>query len=275
MEPMEIVVVVASASALFSWVASLVTGDTSWVDRFWSIVPVAYVWVFAGAAHLADARLDVMAGVVTLWGARLTFNFARRGGYRGVEDYRWAVLRASMSRLVFALFNFFFIAVYQNVLLVLITLPALSAYQHRGRGGYGGWDLLLAVLFVAATVGETVADQQQWTFQEGKRRRRERGLAPTENFVQTGLFAYSRHPNYFFELAQWWLFLVMGTVAAGTLDAWSLAGPVLLSALFIGSTRFTERISRSRYPEYALYQRRVPAIVPRPRRAVAPVLAGD
>ncbi len=275
MGPLGIVVVVASASALLSWVASLVTGDTSWVDRLWSIVPVVYVWIFAGAAHLTDARLDVMAGVVTLWGVRLTFNFARRGGYRGVEDYRWAVLRESMSRPVFALFNFFFISLYQNALLVLITLPALGAYQHRGRGGYGVWDLAVAVLFVACTVGETLADQQQWNFHERKRQLRERGVAPAENFAQTGLFAYSRHPNYFFELAQWWLFFVMGAVAAGSVEAGILLGPVLLSALFVGSTRFTESISLSRYPEYALYQRRVPAIIPRPRRRESPVLADD
>ncbi len=275
MGPLEIVVVVAAAAALLSWVASLVTRDTSWVDRLWSIVPVVYVGVFAGAAHFADARLDVMASVVTLWGGRLTFNFARRGGYRGVEDYRWAVLRESMSRPVFALFNFFFISLYQNLLLVLITLPAWSAYQHRAHGGYRAGDLVVAVLFVACTVGETVADQQQWNFQEDKRRLRERGVVPAENFVQTGLFAYSRHPNYFFELAQWWLFCLMGVVAAGTLTPWSLVGPVLLSALFIGSTRFTESISRSRYPEYALYQDRVPAIIPRPRRRVTRVLADD
>ena len=268
---------VASGAALLSWVASLVTHDTSWVDRLWSILPVLYVWVFAGAAHLTDARLDVMAVVVTLWGARLTFNFARRGGYRGVEDYRWAVLRQSMSGPVFAVFNVVFISLYQNLLLVLITLPALSAYQHRGRGGYGVADLALAVLFVAGTVGETVADQQQWNFQERKRRLRERGVVPAENFLQTGLFAYSRHPNYFFELAQWWLLLAMGVAAADTIDVWSVAGPVLLSALFVGSTRFTESISCSRYPEYARYQRRVPAIVPRPRprRPAAPILADD
>ncbi len=83
------------------------------------------------------------------------------------------------------------------------------------------------------------------------------------------------HPNYFFELAQWWLFCLMGVVAADTVDVWSLLGPVLLSALFVGSTRFTEGISRSRYPEYALYQRRVPAIVPWPRHSSEPALADD
>ena len=70
-----------SAHSVF--IASLITKDNSWVDRLWSIVPVVYVWVFAIAAGLTDVRLDVMAGLVTLWGARLTFNFARKGGYTG------------------------------------------------------------------------------------------------------------------------------------------------------------------------------------------------
>ena len=75
------------------WVVSVVTREYSWVDRIWSIIPVVYVAVFATAARFADTRLDVMLALVVLWGARLTFNFARKGGYaRGGEDYRWAVL---------------------------------------------------------------------------------------------------------------------------------------------------------------------------------------
>src|SRR2546423_1061643 len=71
-----------------TWLLSLATREHSWVDRIWSIVPIAYVAVFAGSAGFADARLDTMLALVTLWGARLTFNFARKGGYApGGEDY--------------------------------------------------------------------------------------------------------------------------------------------------------------------------------------------
>ena len=55
-----------------------------------------------------------MAVLVTAWGARLTFNFARKGGYTGMEDYRWAVLRGRMKPWQFQLFNLFFIVLYQN-----------------------------------------------------------------------------------------------------------------------------------------------------------------
>jgi steroid 5-alpha reductase family enzyme len=93
MAPLLLVLSIAIAVCVFAWIASLITHEHSWVDRLWSIVPVAYVWVFAASAGLADVRLDLMAVLVTLWGARLTFNFARKGGYTGTEDYRWAVLR--------------------------------------------------------------------------------------------------------------------------------------------------------------------------------------
>src|SRR5579863_2770222 len=152
MSPLTLTVIIAAVACAFAWIASLVTSDTSWVDRMWSIVPVIYLWVFAVTAHLTNARLDVMAALVTLWGTRLTYNFARKGGYRGVEDYRWAVLRESMTPWQFQLFNLFFIVLYQNALLVLITLPAWTAYQHRSTD-FGTFDLVLTALFFLFLVG--------------------------------------------------------------------------------------------------------------------------
>lgn len=260
--PLFATVIVAAVACLFAWSASLVTGDTSWVDRSWSIVPVIYVWIFASYAGLANARLDVMAVLVTLWGARLTFNFARKGGYRGVEDYRWAVLRSRMRPWQFQLFNVFFIVLYQNAILVLITLPAYSAYDDRSRTPFGALDVVLAALFLLAIVFETIADEQQWNFQSEKQARLARGEHASERFCTTGLFRYSRHPNYFFEVAQWWLLFLFGAVAAHSLWQWTVLGAVLLTLLFVGSTSFTEDITLSKYPEYADYQRRTSAVVP-------------
>jgi steroid 5-alpha reductase family enzyme len=262
MSPLLVVVIIAIAACTFAWIASLITNTTSWVDQLWSIVPIIYVGVFAGYAHLANVRLDVMALLITLWGARLTFNLARKGGYTGVEDYRWAVLRDRMGRGQFQLFNFFFIVIYQNVILVLITLPALTAYQNRATTPFGALDAILTVLFLAATVGETFADQQQWNFQTRKYSQIAAGHPPTPQFLQSGLFRLSRHPNYFFELAQWWVFFLMGAVAADSLLQWNVVGAFLLSVLFVGSTRFTEKITLSRYPEYQEYQQQTSAVVP-------------
>ena len=119
---LHMVIIIAAAFCAFAWVASLFTGDTSWVDRGWSIVPAVYVWVFTAHAHMHNGRLNLMAIVVTLWAIRLTFNFARKGGYTGLEDYRWQVLRDSMNKWQFQLFNFFFIVLYQNFILVLLSL---------------------------------------------------------------------------------------------------------------------------------------------------------
>jgi len=272
MEPLAIVVIAAAVVSAFCWVASLVTKDTSWVDRIWSIVPVVYVWIFAAAALVEGAnavRLVVMALLVTAWGARLTFNFARKGGYSGVEDYRWAVLRGRMKPWQFQLFNLFFIVLYQNALLVLISLPALIAWQNPAP--FTGWDAAFAVLFAGFLFGEFVADQQQWRFHQAKRAA---GGQLEPGFATSGLFAYSRHPNFFFEQAQWWAFYALGATAAaasglgvwGGAINWTIAGAALLTLLFIGSTIFTEWITASKYPAYRDYQRVTSMLIPLPRR---------
>ncbi|MDQ1545553.1 MAG: hypothetical protein QOH69_457 [Actinomycetota bacterium] len=265
MNPLIVALYTAAGVCLFVWIASLISHDHSWVDRIWSVIPVAYVWIFAGAAGLGNARLDVMAGLVTVWGARLTFNFARKGGYTGVEDYRWAILRGRMPRWQFELFNFFFIVIWQNVILLLIALPAYTAYENRSTP-FGVWDLVIAIVFFAFTVGETIADQQQWNFQNWKKAEIAAGRQPSPRFVQTGLWRFSRHPNFFFEQAQWWTLFFFGVAAAGSILQWTVAGAFLLTTLFIGSTIFTESITKSRYPEYADYQARVSPIVPFPPR---------
>ncbi len=274
-DPLLLVVVLGAAAALFCWVTSLVTNETSWVDRLWSVVPVVYVWIFAISAILDgrdSGRLIVMAMLATLWGARLTFNFARKGGYTGMEDYRWAVLRGAMTPGQFQLFNATFIAFYQNALLVLITLPAYFVWAHPA--GFTAADVVCAALFLLCLCGESVADQQQWNFQQAKRRA---GGTLEPGFVTTGLFAYSRHPNFFFEQAQWWVFYFFAGIAGvaaglgfwgGALN-WTIIGAVLLALLFLGSTWFTESISAGRYPAYADYRRRVSMLVPLPPRKPA------
>ncbi|CAN5247511.1 DUF1295 domain-containing protein [soil metagenome] len=265
MNPLQTVILLAALVVLGVWIASLITHDHSWVDRIWSIVPAVYVWVFAGYAGLADPRLNVMAVLVTLWAARLTFNFARKGGYTGTEDYRWPILRARMNRWQFELFNFFFISLYQNVILLLIALPALTAYEHRSTP-FGMLDALVAVIFLGLLVGETVSDQQQWNFHKAKKAG---GAEFRPRFLQSGLWKFSRHPNFFFEQAQWWTLFFFGAIAAGSLLQWTVLGAVLLTALFIGSTIFTESITKSKYPEYADYQATTSAVVPWPPRRTA------
>ncbi len=247
--------------AALCWLLSLVFREYSWVDRIWSVVPPVYIGTFAAASAWSDPRLNLMTALTALWGARLTFNYARKGGYApGGEDYRWSILRGRMKPWQWQLFNLFFIAGYQNLLLLLIALPAHTAAVHRAP--LTGVDLALAALFLALLAGETVADQQQWNFHQQKKARAAAGEAEPLGFLDTGLWAYSRHPNFFCELGQWWVIYLFAVSASETLVHPTLVGPVLLTLLFHGSAQFTESITASKYPRYAEYQRRVSRIIP-------------
>src|SRR5580693_3676196 len=122
LSPLLVSEIACAVLAALCWLASLVTGNSSQVDRLWSIAPALYVAWFAACAGFRDPRLDTMAVLTALWGVRLTYNFARKGGYRaGSEDYRWPILRQRLPPALFAVFNLTFIASYQNVLLLLIA----------------------------------------------------------------------------------------------------------------------------------------------------------
>lgn len=265
MTPLAFAGLLCAATAALTWLASVLTGNYSQVDRLWSILPPIYVGVFAAAADFADPRLDVMLALTALWGARLTYNFARKGGYRpGGEDYRWPILRQRMSPALFQLFNATFIAPFQNALLLGLALPAHLALQHRTPLTHT--DLALAALFLALLAAETLADQQQWEFHLQKAAAREAGEPLTPPFLTTGLFRYSRHPNYFCEISLWWVIYAFSVSAGAPLWNVTILGAVVLTLLFQGSTQMTEQITLSKYPAYADYQRRTSRLIPMPPR---------
>lgn len=274
-DPLFVVSLWAAGFALCSFLSGAFTGDYSWVDRLWSTLPVAFVWYYCWRGGFAIQA--VFASIlVTIWGARLTANFAIKGGYTGMEDYRWSILRTRIKRPFFwQLFNLLFISGFQVSLFVLFTLPLRPmALGGSGRPLSAGWALaaVLAGLFI---LFEGLADRQQWVFQEAKRRAKE-GHMPSKvhaadierGFLSRGLFAVSRHPNYFGELGFWWALWLMAFADGAPLlpsigTHWSgLIGPLLLSILFVGSTIFTEGITAAKYPAYRDYQKRVSAIIP-------------
>ena len=248
------------ALAALSWLLSLVTGNVSWVDRLWSLAPIGYVAWFASCANFRDPRLDLMLVLVAAWGIRLTFNFARKGGYRpSSEDYRWPILRERLGPLKFQLFNATFISTVQNLLLLGFTLPAWSALEHPAPLAWT--DAGAAILFLLFLLGETIADQQQWNFQREKAAKKQCGEAIDQPFVTSGLFRYSRHPNFFCEMAIWWSFYLFAVAGGGWIQI-SMAGAFVLTLLFQGSTTMTEKISLGKYPSYADYQRRTSRLIP-------------
>ncbi|MCF7928212.1 MAG: DUF1295 domain-containing protein [Spirochaetales bacterium] len=252
----------AVGAAVF--IAGLATGNYSHVDRLWSLLPPVYVLIWAGA-FFREPLFLVPCVLVVLWGARLTFNFARRGGYRfdfrkgfTGEDYRWAVLRKSIgNRFLFELFNLFFITAFQLIIIFLFTMPLFLVGMEAGRKNleFDWLHILLAGCFLLCLLGETVADNQQYRFQATKASRTGPG------FNTNGLWRYSRHPNYAFELLQWVL-IALYAVASGADPVRAGAGALLLIILFAGSTRLTEGITRSKYPDYEHWQRITSVWVP-------------
>jgi len=263
-------VVVYLAAALLSFLVSTVSKNYSQVDKLWSLIPIAYVWMTAVKSDF-EPRIILMALLVTAWGIRLSYNFSRRGGYSirfwtGEEDYRWAVLRAKpelSTKWRWVLFNLLFISFYQMGLIMLMTLPAA-----RSLGGSPlGWvDYLIAALLLGIIVIETIADQQQWNYHKEKREAMAAGRDIPEKyrkgFVHTGLWGKVRHPNYAAEQAVWIVFYFFSVSATGNWLNWSVIGAILLVLLFWGSSNFSESISTSKYPDYAEYRKKVPRFVP-------------
>jgi steroid 5-alpha reductase family enzyme len=159
----------------------------------------------------------------------------------------------------------FFICGYQNALILLFTLPALVALQFSDTP-LGWLDYVAAGSMLFFIAFETIADKQQWDYQSKKwamiraGQRLEGDYA--KGFLDKGLWAYSRHPNYLAEQAIWVSFYLFSVSASGQWFNWSVAGCLLLIVLFKGSSLFSEEISAGKYPAYADYQRRVARFVP-------------
>lgn len=248
--------------AALCWLAAVLTREYSWVDRLWSLCPPIYCLIVAFANDFGSTRVNLMTALAVLWGARLTFNFVRKGGYqKGGEDYRWATVRERYGPIGIQIMNITFIAPGQMLLIWWFTSPVHAAWE-AGDTPLNGLDFLAAALFLLFLIVETVADEQMWAFQQDKRRRIADGEDVAQPFMNTGLFRYSRHPNYLCELGMWWVFYLFAVAASGQWIHWTGAGFVALTALFVGSIRLSESISAQKYPSYRDYQASVPCIIP-------------
>ena len=212
-----------------------------------------------------------MAFLVSIWAVRLTYNFARRGGYSwkiwtGEEDYRWSILRNKpefQSQWKWSAFNLFFISAYQMGLILFFTLPALKAMESNIPIGI--LDCILATIFVALVIMEYIADNQQYYYQEEKYRQKKIGKVADFykiGFTHTGLWAYMRHPNYSAEQGIWIVFYFFSVIATNIWLNWSIAGALLLVLLFKGSSDFSEEETEKKYPLYKKYIKEVGRFVP-------------
>ena len=272
-----ILLIITGSSALYCFVVGEITRNNSQMDKLWSILPIVYTWVIAAKGGMR-VRLVVIAVLVTLWGARLTYNFARKGAYSikfwtGVEDYRWIVLRQKKmfsSKFTWALFDLFFISIYQNGLVLAMCLPALASMDSTIP--FGVFDIIATIFVLLFLIIETIADEEQWKFQSKKKELLKDGKKLEElpepynkGFNTIGLWSRSRHPNYLGEQGIWvsiYLFAIASRVTHLGIFNWSIFGSMLILLLFLGSSSFGESVSSSKYPEYKEYQEKVSKYIP-------------
>lgn len=267
---LKILLYVYGIAALLCFIVSTITKNYSQVDKVWSIIPAPYAWIIAYQADF-EPRIVLMACLVTFWAIRLTYNFARRGGYSwkfwtGEEDYRWAILRAKpefQAPWKWISFNFFFVSGYQMALILLFTLPALKAMESKVP--LGMYDYILAIIFIAFVIMEYIADNQQYNYQEEKHRQIKNGNVDDFHkvgFTHTGLWAFMRHPNYTAEQSVWIVFYLFSIISTGIWLNWSIAGALLLVLLFKGSSDFSEEETEKKYPLYKKYLKEVGRFLP-------------
>lgn len=155
------------AVGTISYILTLITKEYSWVDRIWSVLPILFQGHILYHQHRCShqnpsLRQFLMFGLTIAWGARLTYNFFRKGGYaKGGEDYRWKYIRERYNRILVELLNLVFTAYYQIILIFWFSSPIVNC---QGQN-FNAIDIALIVIWFVLFFGEVIADEQQWVFQ--------------------------------------------------------------------------------------------------------------
>ena len=254
------------------FVVGEISKNYSQVDKVWSIAPIIYVWFFTYNSDF-NSRMVIMSILVTFWGIRLTYNFARKSGYsiyfwKGEEDYRWKILKERVPvfdiKIIWSLFNLLFICTYQMGLIFLFTLPILAAWQGQ-NSPFGITDALISITMLVFILIEAIADNQQYKFQTTKYELINNNKKLTgdfkKGFLTNGLWSISRHPNFAAEQLIWITFYIFSITSTGIYFNWSITGCILLIILFYNSANYTESISEKKYSDYKNYKQNVPMFI--------------
>lgn len=236
---------------------SLALNNSSVYDAFWSVAPVVIAISLAlSAEDLVPSLRGVFAVLaVTLWGARLTWNWAR--GWSGLshEDWRYVDLRARCGR-AYWLVSLVGIHLVPTALVFLGVLPLIPAISREGRP-MNSLDCAALALTLGGALIEATADAQLRAF---------RALAVGGETLATGLWARSRHPNYLGEILFWWGVGCFGAAAEGVTPV-TFLGAIAVHLLFVFiSVPMLDRRSLRRRAGYAEHMKVVPGIFPRPWR---------
>jgi steroid 5-alpha reductase family enzyme len=240
------------------WVVQRIYRNASLADAGWCIGLIAAVTWCALNVEGDPSRRLLVAAMIGLYAARLGFYVLFNRVLGEQEDSRYRTMRERWGRyeplLMFAYFQL------QAGAIAVFSLPPLVVMQNP-RPGFSLWELLGLILWAVAVGGEAVADYQLAAFR--------RKPWNQDRVCRTGLWRYSRHPNYFFEWLHWWSYVAMGlALPAGNWWA-TLIGPAVMgwALLRVTGIPVTEaQALASRGEEYRLYQQTTNAFFPWPPR---------
>jgi steroid 5-alpha reductase family enzyme len=234
------------------WLASLRLRDASIVDVFWGpgFVVAALVYAILSDGYLG--RQILVVALVAVWGLRLSLYILSRNWGRG-EDARYRIWREQAGEAYWWI-SFFRVFVLQGVLLWIISAPLLAAQVSDDPNRISATDVAGLAVWVTGFLFEAVGDYQLARFKADP--------ASNGKVMRTGLWAYTRHPNYFGDAVVWWGFFI---IAAGTANGfWTFFGPVLMTFLLVrvSGVALLERSQRATKPEYRDYVESTSAFVP-------------
>jgi steroid 5-alpha reductase family enzyme len=243
----------AGTAAVFGF--SVAFDNSSVYDPYWSVAPLPLALYWAALGDGSRARQALVLVLVAAWGVRLTGNCLWRWRDLGHEDFRYREIRARTGRWYWPA-SFVSIHLMPTIWVFLGLVPVWVALGRSGALGLV--DALAAVVTAAAVAVEAVAD---WQLQAFLRRR-----TGPDDVLASGLWALSRHPNYFGEVLFWWGLWLFG-LAADPSWWWTVVGPVSITLLFaVVSVPWMDRRMLARHPAWAAHVARTSALVPWPSR---------
>ena len=245
---------VVAALMLGAWLASLPLKNASIADIVWGSGFVLIAWAtFFTVNRPPDLRQALLVGIPTLWGLRLSLHLFKRNRSKP-EDERYKAMRAKHPG-QFWLVSLVTVFGLQGLLMFVVSLPVqlgqLEPSAPMGWSAYAGLALCGVGLFF-----EVVGDWQLAQFSKN--------AANKGKTMNTGLWRYTRHPNYFGDSCVWW---GLGLVALQTqYGLWGLLGPALITYLLtqVSGVPMLEKAMLKRNPAYKNYQAVTSAFIPWP-----------
>lgn len=240
-----------------AWAFGLAVKNGGWTDVFWTFGTGATLAIAAlhaqGDLHAASPRQVLVAGLMVLWGLRLGLYLAPRVATHA-EDPRYAEFRRTAKNYPLTML---FVTLPQAPATALLGLSVVLAAQAPGPLDLR--DALAVALFAGAIVGEAISDAQMKRFRADP--------ANKGQVIETGLWAWSRHPNYFFQWLGWLAYPVIALDPAQPVTWLSLAAPAVMYGLLryiSGVPPLEAAMLESRGDKFRDYQRRVSVFVPLP-----------